>query len=49
MKQKAIGPGHNRPPKSLEEMINDQQRVRINKDVMILLKPMKLMKSFREP
>jgi len=39
MKQKAIGLGHNRPPKSLEEMINDQQRVKINKEVMTLLKP----------
>ena len=39
MKKKAIGPGHNRPPRSLDEMINDQDRVRINKEVMALLKP----------
>ena len=39
MKQKAIGPGHNRPPRSLDEMINDQDRVKINKEVMALLKP----------
>ena len=39
MKQKAIGPGHNRPPRSLDEMINGQDRVRINKEVMTLLKP----------
>ena len=31
--------GHNKPPKTLEEMINDQQRVKIAPDVLKLLKP----------
>jgi len=31
--------GHNKPPKTLEEMINDQQRVKIASDVLKLLKP----------
>ena len=40
MKSKDITIGHNRPPKSLEEMINDQHRVKIAPDVLKLLKPM---------
>ena len=39
MKSEAVKIGHNRPPKSLEEMINDQQRVKIAPDVLKLLKP----------
>ena len=39
MKSKNITIGHNRPPKTLEEMINDQHRVKIAPDVLKLLKP----------
>jgi len=39
MKSKNITIGHNKPPKTLEEMINDQQRVKIAPDVLKLLKP----------
>ena len=39
MKSKDITIGHNWPPKSLEEMINDQLRVKIAPEVLKLLKP----------
>ena len=37
MKSKNITIGHNKPPKTLEEMINDQQRVKIAPDVLKLV------------
>ena len=40
MKSKHSNIGHNKPPKTLEEMINDQHRVKIAPDVLKLLKPM---------
>ena len=39
MKSENVTIGHNKPPKSLEEMINDQKRVKIAPDVLKLLKP----------
>ncbi len=41
MRKKDIkGMGHNNPPKELADLINDQGRVKINKEAMALLKPM---------